>query len=341
MGVTCADGYPDWTLLFVLALEAHHIWAESHAWAAAKNLVTPPERTIMQHFGVFRWRRRMVLLGVLAEIDTYTDLTFPLLAKACDSELTAHWERAWIEVPVLGPTTVSLVHHLRFWGVAAVFVFLNVLLTGFGGLFRMAQEMYSSPQDAVDTDHGVHGVAFLVWAKAAEVAAMPSVAMLCTEMAAQKRYIFDEDAEGATEARQEAALGKLDYQTALEREQIDREAKEQLDAEEQCYFVSVIIVKTFIGNMLQLWLQASFFALTFDSTGAKAKYKVIASMAISALQAMVSSYNAISRLSGFGAVMAGLLWAFLAWVAAKMYYSYRCPDHLWNLTSGCVYMSDN
>lgn len=97
-------------------------------------------------------------------------------------------------------------------------------------------------------------------------------------------------------------------------------------------------MKVFLGNLLQLWLQASFFALTFDNTGEQAKIKVLISMLISALQAVARVWHSIGRLGLVGCLNAILVVVALLWVGAKVYFAYICEDHLWNLTTGCVTM---
>lgn len=337
MAVSCATGYANWTILVVVLLEAHHCWAEHQAWTSLRELLTPPERTIMRQLGIARSRRKMVVLGVLEEIDLYTDISFPLIARACDAILTLKWLEAWEEVPIFGDAMVAIITIMRFWGFATLLAISNVGLTGLAGLYAMHAEE-ASPDKATDPVEGVSGRAFFTWAKAAETSMMPSVALICNEMATQRRYRLDEnkDAGAAAQAREDAVMGKLDAASAREAEMIKMEEVEKLDAEEKVYFFSLLFVKVFLGNLLQLWLQGSFFALTFTSTGTQAKVKVLVSMAISGLQAVARVWQSLGRLGLLGCFNALMVILALGWVGAKVYFAFKCEDHLWNLTTGCV-----
>merc|ERR1719213_545143 len=167
---------------------------------------------------------------------------------------------------------------------------------------------------------------------------MPSVALICNEMATQRRYRLDEnkDAGAAAQAREDAVMGKLDAASAREAEMIKMEEVEKLDAEEKVYFFSLLFVKVFLGNLLQLLLQGSFFALTFTSTGTQAKVKVLVSMAISGLQAVARVWQSLGRLGLLGCFNALMVILALGWVGAKVYFAFKFEDHLWNLTTGCV-----
>lgn len=340
---SCSEGFRDCTIFVVLAIEAHHIFAEQKCWTAAKALVTPPELSVLRHLGVLRHRSRFALLGILECLDLYTDLTFPFIARVCDENITEKWRHAWQQVPYLGKQLDAFVSVSRFWGLALMCVSLNVLITGLLGLWRMRQQVLLRKHllhidDTTDDFTRISGEVFFGWARSAETAMMPSVAMLCEEMASQKRWKFDpsKDASAATKGRERYTLGKMDLKELEMSEVQDLEEKERVDAAGKFHFTLLLFIKVFIGNVLSLWLQGSFLALTFDVTENEAKVKIIASMVISAVQATVRCIHASDQLGLFGCLSSGFIMFFVGWSFTKVYFAYSCKDHLWNLTSGCV-----
>ncbi|CAE7457716.1 dcd2A [Symbiodinium natans] len=109
------------------------------------------------------------------------------------------------------------------------------------------------------------------------------------------------------------------------------------------------VSKVFLENVAQLWLQASFFALIFGRLHHTGKVKLLISMglgliscvcktlpmAVGLCRAMVS--GSVGPEVGF-IVLSCQLFAIVgvAWTVAKLFNSFQCPSHLWNLTSGCV-----
>merc|ERR1712217_660921 len=107
------------------------------------------------------------------------------------------------------------------------------------------------------------------------------------------------------------------------------------------------ISKVLVENDFQAWLQASGFALSFDTMSPLAKYKMLASLAVGLMSATSKSLqglvNAIPLTRTFEAPLAAIPIAgnllslvVVAWVSAKLFYAYHCPHHLWNISSGCV-----
>merc|ERR1719421_1455706 len=127
---------------------------------------------------------------------------------------------------------------------------------------------------------------------------MPSVAVLCDEMALQRRYKYEHKESSSTLAHQDLALGILDKQAAMVREQVNVEEINEVDEAQTNYLITLLTVKVFLGNVAQLWIQTSFFALTFRSTHEEAKLKVVIGMAIGALRAMVNTCRVMQRAAG-------------------------------------------
>lgn len=360
LGATCRYGYPDWSLLVVLAIEAHHVYCEGVAWKAARNLLSPPEQAVVARLGVFRKRKWKVLQGVLESIDLYTDLTFPFIARACGygplRDLSGVFAHAWRKVPLVGPTVASLVLVIRFWGLCFIASGLNVVITGWIGFFQ--QRMHeSSRRDILDmkkrpsrelsrdreTDYfydSLTGEVYFGWAQAAETAMLPSVAALCEEMAIQKRYTFDhsKDAVEAMLARVQQTLGE-GMGHAEAKEMGNEEQRIKVEQAAQRHYLLLLLVKVFVGNVVLLWLQASFYAITFEFFNDEARLKLVASMVISVVQAAARCASVMAKLPGPGTVVSAVIMFFVAFSLAKVYFAHQCPEHVWNLTTGCVDLS--
>lgn len=346
---TCERGYLWLTLLVVALVVGHHLLAESHAWAAAKALLARPELTIMHHLGVLRRRRRLVLLGVLEDLDIYTDFTFPLVARSCEMDkLQLQWLKTWGSLPWIGEQVVSVLKHLHFWGLSAVLVSL-VCLLGLSGIVWQAAQRGSAAallgedgqKPSPDQLPRLGGRVFFGLAQAADNAAMPSVALLCEEMARQRRWCFDAkfEAGGALERTKmgtAALLGRIDRKTLERHELFRQQERENVDAAGKMYAGAVLLGKTFLGNALQLSVQAAFFELSFSFLGAEACGKLLVGMAISALQVVVRSVHACTLLGCCGLACAAPNLALVAWSGAKIYFAYACPDHVWSLFTSCI-----
>eukprot|EP00933_Yihiella_yeosuensis_P076826 TRINITY_DN8678_c3_g1_i1.p1 TRINITY_DN8678_c3_g1~~TRINITY_DN8678_c3_g1_i1.p1 ORF type:complete len:395 (-),score=44.27 TRINITY_DN8678_c3_g1_i1:72-1232(-) len=326
----CREGFRNSTIWVILVMELIHISLESRTWSAAKELCSPPEIAVLRQLGVLRSRGRFVVLGVLESLDLYTDLTFPLMALACDLHVTESWRKSWQQVPVLGKYLDAVVDKFRFWGIALLLVSANVLFVGLLGIIRIVCQ---GKQDS-----RMNGEIWLGFARSSETSMMPSVAMFCEEMANQKRYVFDgaKDSDFATQAREHAVLGKLDAGQLEKFETTNFDQNEKVNAAEKLHFFLTLFVKVFLGNLMSVWLQGSFMALTFDLTHDHAKYKIGASMVVSAIQALVRCHSVVQKLGFQGCIISVFVLFFLGWSFAKVYFAYQCPKHLWNLTSGCV-----
>ena len=109
-------------------------------------------------------------------------------------------------------------------------------------------------------------------------------------------------------------------------------------------------------------LQASLYGIIFDELDRSGHWKVLASMCVGLAMALyklmpVWRYFAVGWTGLFrqgalceqrcsalftillvtSAYLSGLV--FIAWIIAKIYFAFTCPDHLWGLTTGCVFMN--
>jgi len=350
---TCESGYSNYSLLIVALVVGHHLAAESRSWAAARGLISRPEKTIMHQLGVIGRRRRLLVLGLLEDLDIYTDLMFPFIAYSCDAKITERWLQSWSEVPTIGHPLVRIFRHLRFWGFSG----LGVAAACMGGIFGLSRLMlYRNDyrQRGIEGMHSEIGVEctprsptrltgeeFFSLARFSDIALMPSLADLCQEMAEQRRWIFasKEEEGGAlnrTRAQTDAIFGKVTAHDLQLAELRDEAARERVDRAQQVYFVILLLGRTLVGNALQLWLQSSFFELGYENLGREAHVKLVIGMAISVLHLCVRCFDAFSKLGCFSLPFVVINVAVMAWSMAKIGYAFTCPQHVWNLSTGCV-----
>lgn len=340
---TCSHGYTNWSLFLLLALEIHHIWAEMRAWAGLRELVSPPELSVLRQLGVLASRRRCVLLGILEDADLYTDLAFPFIAWACDSEqndlITTLWSRAWHQVPLVGHALANVVLRLRFWGIAMLVLVANVCVSGLWKIVNMILDGRAHRQQMPFVEQQqwrIHTRWFFNWAQAAETAMMPSVAVLSEELAAEQRWRWNKkgDAAMSTKAREDIYYGKTTEEALMTSETAVLD--EEVNHSEHRHFNTVLIQKVLLGNVMALWLQSSFLALTFQHGMSQARIKLAISMIFSALQAAVRCYRVSTQTGVCGLCVSVVVMFFVAWSFVKVWKAYTCEDHLWNLTTGCV-----
>jgi len=347
---TCEHGFNNVTLVVVLLVEFHQICAEARAWHALKKLIASPELSVLSHLGVLRKRKGLVLMGIIQSVVLYTDLTFPLMARDCVGVLSDKWQTSWMKVPFVGPVMRLAVEQFRFWGFAAICVGLNVLVTGILGMISMRsfasgrkqndENMSSMPLSVSENCPRISGDVFFAWAGAAEVAMMPSVTRLCEEMADQRQWVYDpKDARDAMQARRDTLFGKIGLDVAVAKELANKEHYDHVMNLRRRHYVGVLFARVFLGNVLSLWLQASFLALTFDNEAWEGKVKLVCSMVVSALQALMRCQSAVARAEGPASLVTSLIFVFIVWTAVKVYMAFSCHDHLWNLTTGCVNLS--
>lgn len=354
---TLEAGYSNLTLIVLALVVAHHVVAESRAWAAVKTLLTRPEITVMHHLGVLRRRRYLLLLGIMEDLDIFTDLNFPCFAFTCDAAIHGRWMRSWEAVPVVGEHVVKVLVQLRFWGFSAILI--SIVLCG--ALYSLSKLMFSQElfeqvgggEEDQGSDGGIRtqtfsievprvsGEQFFSLAQHAETALMPSVAELCEEMGSQRQWIFDSKATtggalGVAKAREDAVFGKVPTTDVMRYELQNEEEHDRVQAARQAFFVLLLLGRTLIGNALQIWIQASFFELAYDFLGPEASCKLLVGMLISGLQICVRCASASSKLGVWGALVSTVNMIVLAWAGAKVYFAYKCADHIWGVATGCV-----
>mmetsp|Transcript_62457 Transcript_62457/g.140820 ORF Transcript_62457/g.140820 Transcript_62457/m.140820 type:complete len:503 (+) Transcript_62457:57-1565(+) len=118
--------------------------------------------------------------------------------------------------------------------------------------------------------------------------------------------------------------------------------------------VVTTLLKVLLKNTVQLWFQASFFGLMFGKLSTWGKAKILFMMCVgivgaiskTRLAAQVNCKQICRAWSSGRKDLAGIVVMIIAaqlaslvmvgWVVLKLYKSFTCPTHLWNVSSGCV-----
>lgn len=339
---TCEAGYPASTLVVVGLVTLHHIFAEMQAWDAANGLLTRPERTVMRQLGVLGKRKSLAILGLLEDLDVCASLTFPSITIGCDVTVTERWFQAWNDVPVIGASIAPLIQVVGFTGCALALALLTTTI-GATSLLRMAGRSHFDVQSNVAPDPEeaprTTGHEFTTLASAAETALMPSVALLCNEMARQKAWILDASQDAGDKgvgAHGELSRRRLSREQAEMLQFHDEAEREAVEEVQRLHHSCLLLFAVCFCNVPSIWLQSSFFALSFEGTGFEAKCKLLASIVLSLSIALARCRIAATKVPCMGVPLLLLLLGFVVWIAAKLYHAYTCEGHVWNVSSGCV-----
>lgn len=331
---SCQDGFNNYALALAIVIIMHYLCVEQSAWQLAKSFISEKELLVLRTIGALRKRRRRFLLGILEMLSFFVDLTLPIIAWHCDSSLTEKWIAAWKEVPAVGPVAVLLVRALRFWGIALLFACLRVVLTGWLGIVGMWKKVHLSKEE----ESRISGSTFFGWAQYADMALMPSISLICQEMALERKWKYDEkkSSNEAMEGRAKAVMGKISDRTAWELEIRDHEEEERVEAAGKCHYLFLLLVKVFIGNIVTLWLLGSFLMISFHQTSLQGRAKIMAGMALSVVSSAWRCLIVTEELGLLGCILSLIMLLFIAWSSMKVYFAYQCQSHIWNLSTGCV-----
>jgi len=290
-------------------------------------------------------------------LNLYNDLTFPVLAHECRADLTDQWAASWKSVPLLGSFVVDSLFYLRFWGASALLAAAAVL-TGLVGACRLldapphaghdVRTAMTAPQYAqmLPVGCGPDGVPerrpgryLVALAGSADNAGVPSAAMLCQEIALQRRWVFDaKDEEGgaleSARVRESVVFGKLNRESLDEHELRDRRSQADVENGLLENLRELWGGRMLVGNMLQLWLQATFLQLAFGRLAYEARIKLILRIAVSGLHLFARATSTTFRFGCAGTFYVSLSLLMVAWAFAKAYFAFTCPSHVWDLASG-------
>lgn len=338
---TCNRGLSNVCLLALGFLVAHYVHVERKGWIAVKGVLNKPEAVIMRHLGVFKMRRVQFVLGFLIMLDMYTDIIFPFYARSCDVDITPLWQRAWMRVPVIGPFFAFCAGVFRFWGSALLCILVHLALDGGIGIYHLLHQAEFEYTGNFGSAPKVPSETYYAVARSASTGLIPSVALLCREMASQKRFALNTGADTlkAMQARQNEMLGLVTAVSDTETQLYNQEVMEKAEREETSQLVQGLILKVLLGHAPMLWLQACFFQVAYDKLELEAKIKLLLSMVLSTIVSLTRCYTFSARASHtFLFVLLPTLFLIL-WAVVKVYAAISCESHVWNLTTGCADMS--
>merc|ERR1719253_426077 len=168
---------------------------------------------------------------------------------------------------------------------------------------------------------------------------MPSIAVLCEEMAAQRRWVYDSSKDGTKtriQVQEDLGYGVATGEQALQNELRNTVEEERERAAAKSYFIRTLLLQVLLGNLVQIYLQGSFFSFSFDVVSWQVKIKVLASMAFSSFVALLRSKATTSDLGGIGFAVLFAVVLFTAWTITRVAGTFNCKDHMWNISTGCV-----
>ena len=338
----CYHGAPTSAYLILLGFLVVHMFLtvftlqdqSSQFWDSKKSFMVNMSATPVHLF----WT-------ALEFLDMGTDIVFVGSATACNDDLQSAWTAAWHQSPAFS-FLAPLMQRITFGGVAVLsfviaayvpqIVNMPILLT-LPYLFVCMIVLW-----ILFGEDGFSGSVFS-WVGIS----IPIYAAVC--LFKMGWTYFSKNVLARPPAR--LAL----YAAMLTAEPYIGDIRDQ-----RTYFI--VLPKLLFENLLQLWLQSSFFALNFDRTSHGAKYKALASIGLG-FGASVCKVPLIGRVilrdnlllgslfcqHGSGMQRLGyhllacillvpvllLLFLILA-VPAKVYFAYHCQSHLWNVIGGCV-----
>lgn len=338
---TCHNAYSDLAVLALVGLLAHYVYMERKGWTAMKGLLSRAELTIMKNLNIFKRRKWMFLFGLIMVLDLYTDLMFPFLAKSCNQGLTKNWQTAWKEVPVVGHFIVHWLEIFRFWGFSMCFILVHVFLEGGLGISRMMSTTLLVYEGENCGAPVMTSEMYFSIADSACTSLLPSVVMFSREMGRLKRFVFNKDADTlkAMKACEKKELGMGTQGSKTETALFNQEVMENAEKMELFQVLQGMVFNVMCGHAASLWLQASFFSLSYKWLGLESKIKLVLSMILSTIVALVRCWNFCTD-AGVIVLLAALPTLLLVlWAAAKVCAAlFICEDHIWNLTTGCVHL---
>merc|ERR1712194_624670 len=162
------------------------------------------------------------------------------------------------------------------------------------------------------------------------------------EMAVQKQYSHQENAHGSGGADlDQLASSRLSLMrekgimavmpSIRQKETDDRRADRHLMRS----YVAWILCKTFISNMLMLYLMSQFYALKSDQLTLQGRAKLLGGMSISVYSAFMRCKQVVHKFQGPGVPIAIMVLALVTLSVRSVIMSHRCPSGSWSATKGC------
>eukprot|EP00438_Fugacium_kawagutii_P002058 Skav212339 [mRNA] locus=scaffold1488:121363:127226:+ [translate_table: standard] len=286
---------------------------------------------------IFRVGPVMVFFLILDHLDGATDALFVGSAVACTDLISSTYQSSWEAIPGAGPQLTFTIQEMGFSGIV-LFVFFNFVyvpqLTGQKPFFALVTTMIC----------GLIMLFTLHWGWLVGIFIFAAVVVIFAwgGLFGRQWRIWKELSVG-DEISTALFCGMNIFEQALN----EREANERL--------VQVTLTRLVFENLLQLWIQTSFFSLTFNFTDWDARLKNAAGMIIglavgaSKVPALItqlrtsSSWVNLSNGFNWGTFIAWVLLfvviiyaLVLVWISARLVGAFSCESHMWGLTTGCL-----
>eukprot|EP00933_Yihiella_yeosuensis_P068838 TRINITY_DN7483_c0_g1_i1.p1 TRINITY_DN7483_c0_g1~~TRINITY_DN7483_c0_g1_i1.p1 ORF type:complete len:605 (+),score=82.35 TRINITY_DN7483_c0_g1_i1:141-1955(+) len=301
---TCADGTPTCAYLMYIPFM---IRARVFEWRILPSLSlnsSPPHAFLLQ-----------MAVGTLEHFDWFSDGAFVVQTFVCDAQMTPGFTLSFSKSKFSFLT--SVVSYLHFGGIALIcFTSAALLQQAFA---RFSKEAVDAKGDLNASKSGSMMLQSAVLADLAGLQATSSALLAASDHVDKGNEVF----------------GLKSFLSG--------------------------IVKGVFENVLQVWLQSSAFSLTFTQTSRVSKVKALASIAAGLAGATVKLADSCSYVVGlvrknmmeeerpnicyyFGMFCCAVILCaplgfglgVIIWTSAKIAYTFHCPTHLWNLSSGCV-----
>eukprot|EP00927_Polykrikos_kofoidii_P068633 TRINITY_DN63982_c0_g1_i1.p1 TRINITY_DN63982_c0_g1~~TRINITY_DN63982_c0_g1_i1.p1 ORF type:complete len:421 (-),score=30.17 TRINITY_DN63982_c0_g1_i1:100-1362(-) len=344
----CASGWNLFPLIGVVLVIAHHFYAETTTWAHVNSLITDPERTVVRQRGIFRNRRQLMLLAAFLDVGVYVNFMFPVWAASCGDAISESWVHSWTLVPVVGELLAGFLHSLGFSGMLLFTMLLRWLPET---IILVCMIVFNPVSHVSDDERRVSGGKFAEWVLFADTSQMLSVSRFLKEISAQRKWVFEGERDARSANSGEAFAAEREQGQFLV--QIGREDKSHLvktslhveahriNTEQNVYMVAMskLLLRTLFGCITQLWVQTAFLMHSFTLLDMEGRVKVSVSIALCTVDLMAGVGKMPGSRESIGCVgllLCALSVFFAAWCVARVYHAFICPEHVWNLTSGCV-----
>eukprot|EP00747_Dinoflagellata_sp_TGD_P049457 gnl/TRDRNA2_/TRDRNA2_146203_c2_seq1.p1 gnl/TRDRNA2_/TRDRNA2_146203_c2~~gnl/TRDRNA2_/TRDRNA2_146203_c2_seq1.p1 ORF type:complete len:303 (-),score=41.97 gnl/TRDRNA2_/TRDRNA2_146203_c2_seq1:59-943(-) len=285
----------------------------------------------------------LCLMMIVEHFDMGTDTMFPGAAAACSAEITPLWIQSWQAVPVVGSIFATILGRMGFGGFSLALYVTSAYIPQFSGIFSFLVPPF------IICAFGMISL-WVCFGKFVGLAViLASFAAFIAGQMFFSAYLWEVHCDMNLNNPTKMAVwsGMVLFGDSSEMgDQDDKVARLAL----------TVMTRLFFENMVQLWIQASFFSLSFGHMGFVAKLKNLASLGLGLfvcflkvgqmLAEVVKRRKDLCKVDEWdcfsvclGSVMFSMLGAMVVipcWIVAKLYFAFICESHVWNLTSGCV-----
>lgn len=278
---------------------------------------------------------------LLEHLDQGTDVFFVGVARACTDEVAGPWLRSWEAVPMVGPTVSRWLALLGFDSFTLMLYLTCTYLPQLVLVWSFLVPFFAIPFAGTIMVWAVLGWRVGLFAMISVFGLMFSAGLVEMQFESWARYFLQEHLSYFS--------GYLLFEADIDIELLHKyNDNADLNTDPNTKKLIFGFSKLLFENLLQSLMQASFISLTFDSMDSTGRTKALVSLGLSfatsthkLIDVTASYWQFRGRSFVLSSVFVGLLYfsyLILLWVVAKVYYSFVCESHVWNLSSGCVHV---